>query len=79
MRVAVTAQGARLGGLVDPRFGRAKFFVVVDTATGESTTLQGGNVKSYTGATGSVSDAVGQLEAGWLECVSKRNVEGHWV
>ena len=35
MRVAVTAQGRELGSPVDPRFGRAKFFVVVDMETSE--------------------------------------------
>ena len=120
MKVAVTSQGPDLTSEVDPRFGRAKFFVVVDTATGESTThdnaenlnavqgagiqaaqnivslrveavvtgnvgpkafttLQAGSVKTYIGAAGSVSDAVEQLKAGQLECVSKPNVQGHWV
>lgn len=34
MRIAVTAQGEELSAPVDPRFGRAKFFVIVDTETG---------------------------------------------
>ena len=120
MKVAVTSQGPDMSSEVDPRFGRAKFFIVVDTATGDSaphdntqnvhalqgagiqaaqnvaslgvgavitgnvgpkafTTLQAGNVKIYIGATGSVSDAVEQLKAGRLECVSRPNVEGHWM
>jgi predicted Fe-Mo cluster-binding NifX family protein len=37
MRIAVTAQGRELTSPVDPRFGRAKFFVIVDTDTGEFT------------------------------------------
>ena len=120
MKVVVTSQGPDMAGEVDPRFGRAKFFIVVDTDSGEFTahdnvqnlsavqgagiqaarnvvelgvsavitgnvgpkafaTLQAGNVESYVGATGSVSDAVEQLKAGQLECVSKPNVEGHWM
>ena len=120
MKVAVTSQGPNMPSEVDPRFGRAKYFIVVDTDTGEFTahdnaqnlnavqgagiqaaqnvvnlgvdavitgnvgpkaftTLQAGAVKSYIGATGSVSDAVEQLKAGQLECVSKPNVEGHWM
>jgi predicted Fe-Mo cluster-binding NifX family protein len=122
VKLAVTSQGPDLTSEVDPRFGRAKFLVVVDTATGESATLdnaenlnalQGagtqaaqsivnlgvsavvtgsvgpkafatlnaGGVKTYidVGASGSVSDAVAQLKACQLECVSKPNVEGHWV
>jgi predicted Fe-Mo cluster-binding NifX family protein len=35
MKIAVTAQGSGLSSLVDARFGRAKFFVVVDTETEE--------------------------------------------
>ncbi len=37
MKVAVTSQGPDLASAVDPRFGRAKFFIVVDTETGEFT------------------------------------------
>ena len=33
MRVAVTAQGGELTSELDPRFGRAGWFVVVDTET----------------------------------------------
>ena len=33
MKVAVTAQGGELSSELDPRFGRAKWFVVVDTDT----------------------------------------------
>ena len=35
MRIAVTAQGQDLAAAVDSRFGRARFFMVVDTETGE--------------------------------------------
>ena len=35
MRIAVTAQGRELSAPVDPRFGRAKLFVIVDTETGQ--------------------------------------------
>ena len=37
MKVAVTSQGRELGSPVDPRFGRAMFFAVVETETGEFT------------------------------------------
>jgi len=35
MRIVITTQGATLDSPVDPRFGRAKHFLVVDTDTGE--------------------------------------------
>ena len=37
MKVAVTSQGPDLNSPVDPRFGRAPYFVVVNTDTGEFT------------------------------------------
>ncbi len=38
MKVAVTSQGEGLEAQVDPRFGRARCFVVVDTDTRQATT-----------------------------------------
>lgn len=120
MKVAVTAQGQDLAAAVDPRFGRAKFFVVVDPETGEFSandnsqnlnaaqgagiqagrhvvdlgvdavitgnvgpkafaTLQAGEVKIFTGATGTVAEAVAQFRAGQLKETASSNVESHWV
>lgn len=35
MKIAVTSNGRTLESPVDPRFGRAKCFIVIDTDTGE--------------------------------------------
>jgi predicted Fe-Mo cluster-binding NifX family protein len=37
MRIAITATGKDVSSEVDPRFGRAKYFVVVDTDTNAAT------------------------------------------
>jgi predicted Fe-Mo cluster-binding NifX family protein len=120
MKIAVTAQGPDLDSPVDPRFGRAKCFLVVDTESGQSAahsneqnvgavqgagiqaartviglgvaavvtgnvgpkafaTLQAGDVAVYTGAGGSVKQAVEQFKAGNLKAADGANVEGHWV
>ncbi|NLX07823.1 MAG: dinitrogenase iron-molybdenum cofactor biosynthesis protein [Phycisphaerae bacterium] len=34
MKIAISTQGPALSDAMDPRFGRAKFFVVVDSETG---------------------------------------------
>ena len=35
MKVAITSQGPHMNAAVDSRFGRARYFIVVDTDTGE--------------------------------------------
>lgn len=35
MKIAVTAQGKTLESPVDPRFGRAQYFIVVETESGD--------------------------------------------
>ncbi len=37
MKIAITATGGDTSSRVDPHFGRAKYFLVVDTETNEST------------------------------------------
>lgn len=38
MKVAITSQGTDMNSQVDPRFGRARHFIVVDAQSGEFTT-----------------------------------------
>ncbi len=51
MKLAVTSQGQELSSSVDPRFGRAKYFILVDTETGEfSATDNSQNLNAAQGA-----------------------------
>ena len=120
MKVAVASKGSEVSAPVDPRFGRARYFLVVDTETGECrasdnsananasqgagiqagrnvvelgvdaviaehvgpkafATLQASGVVIYTGASGTVADAVDQWKAGQLTPADTANVEGRWA
>jgi len=120
MKVEITSQGQDLAAAVDPRFGRARYFVLVDTESGATSaadnsqnlnaaqgagiqagknvadlgaqavitghvgpkafaTLRAAGIDIYTGATGTVADAVDQFKAGSLQQAAGANVEGHWV
>jgi predicted Fe-Mo cluster-binding NifX family protein len=120
MNVVVTSQGTDLDSPVDPRFGRAKFLILVDTEAGTFTahnntknlnaaqgagiqtaqnvaslgpaavitghvgpkafaTLEAGQVRTYTGASGSVRDALERFKTGQLESASEPDVDGHWI
>jgi len=120
MKIAITAQGTELASEVDPRFGRASYFLVVDTDTGECTpvdntvnlnsaqgagvqsgmkvadlgvealvsghvgpkafsVLKTAGVKMYTGATGSVADALEAFKEGKLTLAEDADVDGHWA
>lgn len=119
MKLAVTAREGRMDAPLDPRFGRAPYFMVVDTATGAFSavdnsinlnaaqgagiqsgkrvvdlgaagvvtghvgpkafsTLRAGGVEVYTGACGTVAEAVEQFKAGKLTKLEAADVEGHW-
>ena len=120
MKIAITAQGEQLGSPVDPRFGRSKWFIVVDTETGAFeavdnkknfnaaqgagiqagrnvaelgaeavvtgnmgpkafATLRAAGISVYTGAKGTVQEALDQFKAGTLDLAQGANVEGHWM
>ncbi len=46
MKVLVTASGNDVSSPIDPRFGRCRFFIVWDSATGESTAFANENASS---------------------------------
>jgi len=50
MKVAVTSTGATVDSQVDPRFGRAGWFMVVDTETMDSQAIENENVAAAGGA-----------------------------
>ena len=120
MKIAVSSTGKDLNSAVDQRFGRARFFIVIDTETGAFTAhdntqnlnaLQGAGIQSaknvvdfgakavisgnmgpkafsafqaagvdmYTGAAGTVQEAVDAFKSGTLQKAGKANVEDHWM
>ena len=120
MKLAVTSQGDNLQSPLDPHFGRAKYFIVVDTENGAFSTvdnavnlnaaqgagiqagkrvaelgvnglitghagpkafstLQAAGVVTYTGASGTVADAIEQFKAGKLVAGASADEEGHWA
>lgn len=60
MKVCVTSQGDNLDSELDPRFGRCKYFIFVETDTLEFETIQNSNIDS----TGGAGIQAGQLVAG---------------
>ena len=63
MKIAVTSQGSALSSELDPRFGRARYFVVVDTGSGEFTSHDNGsNLEAVQGA--GVQAAQGVIDLG---------------
>jgi predicted Fe-Mo cluster-binding NifX family protein len=51
MKLVITSEGESLQSPVDPRFGRAKFFVVIDTETQVVTAIQNAvNLNAIQGA-----------------------------
>jgi len=120
MKIAITSKERELNSPVDSRFGRARYFIIVDTESGDFsvsdnsqnlnaeqgagiqagknvldlgakavitghvgpkafTTLQSGGVAVYTGANGTVADAVEQFKSGVLKESGQADVEGHWA
>ena len=120
MKIAISAQNGSMDAQADPRFGRAKCFIVIDTETGgfsshdnamnlnaaqgagiqaaknvadlgvravvtgnvgpkAHATLSAAGIEIYTGASGTVRDALEAFRAGKLARAEKANVDGHWM
>ena len=64
MKVVVTAHGSNLDSLVDPRLGRARYFLLIDTETGKLITRDNvQNLNAPRGAGIQAAQAVVQLGA----------------
>ena len=59
MKVAITTQGPDSASPVDPRFGRARFFRIVDTESGQQTTVD--NAEGMNAVQGAGTQAVQTL------------------
>lgn len=60
MKICVTAQGGNLDSEIDPRFGRCKYFLLVDKETLEFEAVENPNID----ATGGAGIQSGQFVAG---------------
>jgi predicted Fe-Mo cluster-binding NifX family protein len=120
MKLAITSQGTDLNSPVDPRFGRAKFFILLDSESNQFSavdnslnlnalqgagiqagknvvdlgvdavitghvgpkalaTLHSAGIKIYTGASGTVAEALDQFKGGKLKLSDTPDVQGHWM
>jgi predicted Fe-Mo cluster-binding NifX family protein len=52
MKVAVSSQGNNLDALVDPRFGRARWFVIADSVSGAWEAVDNGDNLNASGGAG---------------------------
>ena len=117
MKICITSEGNNLDSKVDPRFGRCRYFIIVDTDSLEFallenpnidamggagiqsaqlvaskgvkavltgnvgpnafTTLQAAGIEVFTGADGTVKDAVGKYKKGEFKAVANPSVSSH--
>ncbi|MBW1645010.1 MAG: NifB/NifX family molybdenum-iron cluster-binding protein [Deltaproteobacteria bacterium] len=59
MKIAISASGSTMEAMVDPRFGRCQYFIIVDPETGEFEAL----ANEFQGAAGGAGTQAGQLMA----------------
>ena len=62
MKIAVTSNGKTLESEVDPRFGRASYFIIVDSETMDFNVIENKNVAAAGGA--GISSAKVVIDAG---------------
>ena len=93
MRVAISSQGDDLDSGVDPRFGRASRFLLVDTKTmsfevientqslhlPQGAGIQASGVEVVTGVKGKIMDVIQAYLEGRYQPAKVPNVEAHWV
>lgn len=72
MKIAVTSQGENMQSLVDPRFGRAKLFIVIDTDTGASEVVD--NRKNVNAAQGAGIQAARNVAELGVQAVVTGNI-----
>jgi predicted Fe-Mo cluster-binding NifX family protein len=72
MRVAISAQGDDVDSLVDPRFGRAAWFIFADSESGSFTAMPNAENADASGAAG--TQAADQVVAQNVEAVITGNV-----
>jgi len=62
MKIAVTSQGREMGSELDPRFGRASCFIIVDTESGKNQVADNSqNLNAAQGAGVQAAQAVANL------------------
>jgi len=67
MRIAVTSTGPNLDSPVDPRFGRAAYFLVVDTETGNFEAVDNStNVSASSGAGIAGAQLIADKKVEWV-------------
>jgi predicted Fe-Mo cluster-binding NifX family protein len=66
MRIAVTAAGNDLSSQVDDRFGRAPWFVIVDTTTGDVEAIQNEGAGELSGAGPKAAETMAKREVDCL-------------
>jgi predicted Fe-Mo cluster-binding NifX family protein len=72
MRVAVSTQGDGLESMVDPRFGRAKGFLLIDTDSGEVSALP--NTQNLNAVQGAGIQSAKNIADAGVEAVISGNV-----